>query len=132
MAGFDPTKGWSKFPFKGMYSGGAIGVFSEFHLRQAAELDALKLFFLLVAFRDNSTNLANIGYDKIETYTEIKRSRIKAGLSLLAAMPLVHIERLPSLSNPNGIFNAYRIVGIQPYKHMGTQGRSMVEIAADD
>ena len=46
---------------KSMYSSGRIIAFDEFRLRKVIELDALKLFFLFVARRDQKTNLANIG-----------------------------------------------------------------------
>jgi len=56
-----------------MYSARGIEAFADFRLRRLAELDVLKLFFLFVARRDNKTNFANIGYGKIEEYTNIKR-----------------------------------------------------------
>lgn len=69
--------------------------------------------------------MANIGYDKIEDYTAIGRSKIKAAISRLAAIPLVYVEQVPSRKNELGFANAYRIVGLNPYKHMGTMGRGM-------
>ena len=121
----DLNAGWAKFPGRSMYSAGAISAFADFQLRQVAELDALKLLFLMVARRNRSTNIANIGYDKIVQYTEINRRRIKTAISLLAAHSLVHVERIPSMVSADGVSNAYRIVGIDPYAHMGTRGRAM-------
>ena len=125
LAKFDPNAGWAKFPAKSMYSAGVIAAFADFQLRQVAELDALKFFFLMVARRDRSTNIANIGYDKIVQYTEINRGRIKTAISFLAAHSLVHVERIPSMVSADGVSNAYRVVGIDPYVHMGTRGRAM-------
>jgi hypothetical protein len=122
---FDLNAGWAKFPARSMYSAGVIGAFADFQLRQVAELDALKLFFLMVARRNRSTNIANIGYDKIVQYTEINRRRIKTAISFLAAHSLVHVERIPSMVTADGVSNAYRVVGIDPYAHMGTRGRAM-------
>jgi hypothetical protein len=109
-----------------MYSGGRIIAFDEFRLRKVVELDALKLFFLFVARRGRDTNLANIGYEKIEDYTNIRRVRIKSAISFLASLSLVYVEHVQSQSNSYGVSNCYRIVGIEPYKHMGTRGRNSV------
>jgi hypothetical protein len=125
LLNFDPKSGWAKFPAKSMYASRRIAPFVDFHLRQRAELDALKLFFLFVAFRDNNTNLANISFTKIEEYTGTERSKIKAATSLLASAEMTYIERNPSGSSDYGIANAYRVVGIEPYVHMGTRGRGM-------
>lgn len=114
-------------PAKSMYGAGGIAAFADFQLRRAAELDALKLFFLFVARRGRDTNLANIGYVKIEEYTAIKRVRLKTAISLLAPLSLVYIEHVPSGANSHGIANGYRVVGLDPYIHMGTRGRGMIE-----
>jgi hypothetical protein len=104
-------RGWGKLPLKRMKHGGSIDAFKNFSLRSIGELNALKLFLLFIAFRDNDSNLANISYDKIEEYTGIEREKIRSGLSVLALLPLVHIERVPSETNDYGVANAYRIVG---------------------
>ena len=51
--------------------------------------------------------------------------KIKAAISRLVVIPLVYVEQVPSKKNPLGFANAYRIVGLNPYKHMGTMGRGM-------
>ena len=128
LSNFDPRAGWAKLPAKCMYSSERILAFDDFRLRQATELNALKLFFLFVARRGRDTNMANIGFDKIEDYTGIERPKIKAATSLLAAHSLVYIEHLPRQTNEIGVFNAYRIVGLDSYVHMGTRGRGMGEV----
>jgi hypothetical protein len=116
---------WGKFPVKSMYSSGRIIAFDEFRLRRVVELDALKLFFLFVARRDQRTNLASIGYEKIEEYAGVKRVRIKSAISFLASLSLVYVEHPPSQISSYGTSNAYRIVGIDPRVNMGTRGRSI-------
>ena len=116
---------WGKFPVKSMYSSGRIVAFDEFRLRRVVELDALKLLFLFVARRDQRTNLANIGYEKIEEYSGVKRVRIKSAISFLASLSLVYVEHLPSQSSAYGTSNAYRIVGIDPRMNMATRGRNV-------
>jgi hypothetical protein len=120
---YDPNGGWAKLPACGMYSGNIIAGFADFHLRRPTELNALKLFFLFASRRDRTSNMAIISYDKIELYTGIDRARIKPAISLLASASLVYVEQLPSQNFEHGIANAYRLVGLDPYTHMGTAGR---------
>lgn len=130
LASFGSGNHWAKLPAKSMYGAGRITAFVDFQLRRPAELDALKLFLLFCARRDRNTNVANIGYTKIEAYTDIKRVKLKAALSLLSSIPLVYVEQVPSEMNQNAIANAYRIVGIDSYNHRGTRGRGMTDMEA--
>jgi hypothetical protein len=125
LINYNPTGGWAKFPVKSMYAGGRIVAFDEFRLRKVVELDALKLFFLFVAYRDNHANVATIGYEKINEHTAVKRERIKSAISFLASLSLVYVEQLPSQINAYGVSNGYRIVGIDPFNHRGTRTRNM-------
>jgi hypothetical protein len=125
LSNYNPAGGWAKLPAKSMYALGSIAAFKEFRLRRVAELDAIKLFFLFVAMRSNKANFALIGYDRIHLYTAIHRIRIKTAISFLASLSLVYVEHIPSRKSPNGVANAYRIVGLSPYNHMGTRGRGM-------
>ena len=129
LANYSVSGGWAKLPFKSMYAFGSIAAFKDFRLRKPAELDALKLFFLLVAMRNNKANVALIGYDKIELYTAIPRNRIKTAISFLASLSLIYVEHLPSRESEHGTANAYRIVGISPYNHVGTRGRTVEDAA---
>ena len=123
LVNYDPLAHWAKLPAKSMYSAGRIIAFDDFRLRRRVELDALKLYFLFVARRGKDTNMANIGYDKIQAYTGIERGRIKTATSYLASLSLIYVEQVP-FKEDGYIANAYRIVGVDPYKHMGTTGRS--------
>lgn len=116
---------WGKLPARRLYQHGRIAAFSNFHLRKSNELNALKLFFLVVERRNNSSNLANISYEKIHEYSGIERHHIKSAISLLAANGLLHVEHVPSEVSIYGISNAYRLPYIDPYIHMGTRGRGM-------
>jgi len=125
LLGYNPKSGWAKLPCKALYSGMRIAAFHEFRLRSMAELNALKLYLLFAARRGRDTNMANISYDKITEYTGIERPRIKAAQSLLAIHNMAHVERLPSSTNDIGVSNAYRLVGLDSYNHMGTKGRGL-------
>lgn len=119
------SKPWGKIPMKGLYVHGGVAAFREFHLRQRTELDALKLYFLTVARRNNETNIANMSYDTISEYSGIERGRIKSAASLLAALGLIHVEHVPSEISEYGVSNGYRLTHLEPYAHMGTKGRGM-------
>jgi hypothetical protein len=125
LSNYSRDAGWAKLPARSMYSAGSISAFNNFSFRNATELNALKLFFLFLERRDRATNLANISFDKIEIYTGMSRSKIKAATSMLAALEMVYVERIPSAVNENGVANAYRVVGLDSYAHMGTMGRRM-------
>lgn len=116
---------WGKLPTKGLYAHGGVAAFADFHLRRRAEMDALKLYFLVVARRNNETGIANLSYDKITDYSGIERSRIKSAISLLAGQGLLHVEHLPSEISAYGVSNGYRLAHLDPYVHMGTKGRGM-------
>ena len=122
LLGFGPN-GWGKLPAKRLYVGKGLFAFREFHLRKYVELNALKLYLLVVARRDTKTNLAHLTYDQIAERSGIDPSHIRSAISLLAAAGLMHIERVPSLSNEFGVANAYRLTYLDSFTHMGTSGR---------
>jgi hypothetical protein len=132
VANHDPKSGWCMFPARDLYKAGAIEMFAGFHLRKRAELDALKLLFLIAARRSRDTNVAQISYDKIEDYTGIPREHIKRGLSLLTVNGLIHTDRITSSLSTEGFSHAYRLVHINPRQHMGTKLRGMDGVELDD
>lgn len=115
--------GWSKLPARRLYAGGHIVAFQHFRLRAMCELHALKLYYLFVRRRSNETNMAHLSYEKIEEYSGIERSRIKKGISFLVSVGLVHVEHLPSRYYEGRHANAYRIIYLDSYHHLGTRGR---------
>jgi DNA-binding transcriptional ArsR family regulator len=123
LVGYDPKFGWAQFPAAGLYRDGAIDAFKHLHLRQPAELDALKLYFLFASRRDRKTNLAMITYEKIEDYSGVGHNSIRRALSWLAVQGLIHVERVPSVISVDGVANAYRLAHLDTRRHMGTLGR---------
>lgn len=126
IADFNPALGWGKLPARGLYRQDAIPAFHEFRLRRATELDALKLYYGVVARRDDDTNLARMNYETIEDYTAVPRNRIKSALSLLAVNNLVHVEHVPSWTSDYGVSNAYRLAHLETNRHMGNRGRRLI------
>jgi hypothetical protein len=123
---FDPEEGWGKFPFKALYRHDSILSFGQFGLRSRVELDALKLLYLFVAFRDRHSNLASIGYEKIVVRTGIQRQHIRSALSFLSINNLVYVEKIAKDDDDGYSVNTYRVCGIEPYIHGGTRGRENI------
>lgn len=123
LVDYDMKQGWCKLPAKSLYVGPTVEAFQHFLLRNRAELNALKLYLLFAARRGRDTNLANISFDKITEYSGVRRHEIKPATSMLAALSLAFVERLPSDASEHGVANAYRLAGVEPTMHMGTRGR---------
>ncbi|MDR3417154.1 MAG: hypothetical protein P4L83_13300 [Nevskia sp.] len=115
---------WAKLPARALYSSDFTRIlpFKHFTLRNKNELNALKLYYLVLALRHNAENLARAAYDTIHLYTNIPQNDIRGAISFLAAVNLVHVEASPRVGEL-GYRNGYRPVGISPRIHAGTAGR---------
>lgn len=123
---YNNKSGWAKLPAKGLYDKGLneVSVFHQFHLRSKNELNALKIYLLIVAFRTDSTNYAQLGYEKISEYSGMPRNDIRKALSFLINWGLVNIERKEGEMYS---YNMYRLSYLEPYKHMGTLPSGLAE-----
>lgn len=130
LTDYDPTAGWGKLPAAKLYHNGVIEAFAGLQKRKQVELDAMKLFLLFVARRDNSTNMALLNYDQIEERSGVARARIKPALSMLCAMGLIQIEHLPRRFGEPGVASGYRLTHVDSHRHMGTIGRTLDPISA--
>lgn len=124
LTAFNQTP-WGQLPAKALYSHGRISAFADFKLRRPAELDALKLYLLIVSRRSTGLNMTILTYDAIESYSGIPRANIKRGLSLLSSHGLIYIEHLPRQAGEPGAVSGYRLVHIDSRNHMGTTGRGI-------
>jgi hypothetical protein len=124
LANFNPDRNWAKFPARGLYNKqGVVRAFKDFKLRSRAELDALKIYFLLAARRDRKINAANLSYEKISLYCGVHHTHIRTAISLLAGQNLVHVSSQPSAQTEYGVSNQYRLAHIDTTRHEGTIGR---------
>jgi hypothetical protein len=115
---------YAALPCRSMYSTDRRRLIplKDFRLRSRAELDALKVFFLLVAMRDRKTNATRANYETISGYTGVHKNRIRTAISLLLNAPLIHLEELDAGDDPEmHTSHLYRIVGIVPRLHAGTR-----------
>ena len=122
----DLESGWGKLPAKKLYDQKleSIKAFKKFTLRNKVELNALKLYFLIVALRNNESNRSLMTYETITKYTAILRNDINFAISFLVSSELIQVEKIESTKFEKAVVNAYRLVGIEPYKHAGTSGKS--------
>lgn len=119
------TEPWAKLPSKGIYDAKlrTIPAFREFRLRNKFELHALKLYLMIIARRDRKTNLAHLTYEQFENLTAVRGADIKRALMFLSfSLNLLIVERIASNRNPERICHAYRLVGLEARKHLGTIG----------
>ena len=134
LANYTANANWAKLPAKALYGGGVLQCFKTFKLRSKVELDALKLYFLFAALRDNDLNAAQVGYDKIEAWTGVRREGIAAAISLLVVSNLIRVENAISTSASTSkgeavTFNRYRLAHLDSYNHAGTSGRAAADLA---
>jgi hypothetical protein len=129
VIGLQGGKRWAKLPAKGLYNNNLSYVrpFNSFKLRSKVELNALKIYLVLIAFRDNSTGSTNIGYDRLVDYSAVQRNDIKSALSLLVANELIQVDSKSTDLNAYSSCNVYWLKHIESYKHNGTTGRRGVD-----
>lgn len=108
----DNRNGWGQLPAKSLYDDGQIKPFLQFNLRTRAELNALKLYLLIVAFRSNSRNCTIISYEKIHQYTGISERHISAGLSLLVTLDMIRVDKKLKDEATEKRMNVYWLVGL--------------------
>lgn len=108
--------GWGKLPRQFLLNdSGECKPFKKFNLRSKDELNMLKLYLLLLTFRDNKSNTASIGYDKIEGYTGIFRGEIKKAVSQLIAHNMITVDCAANANDDtayHGTHNMYKIRGL--------------------
>lgn len=122
---FLSNSGWAKLPAMGLYDKekSYVQAFTSFKLRSKVELHALKIYLVIVAFRNNSTNYTQLSYEKISEYAFVQKNDIKSALSLLVTNKLIQIDSISTELNEFSTSNIYRLCHLEVYKHRGTNGR---------
>lgn len=131
LVGYKADGGWAKLPCKHLYEDDRIKVFGDFHLRRKNELNALKMYLLLVAFRDNDSNHTVIAYETINRYTGISENDIRSAISLLVNLRLVHVDHASAPMEEGRTWtlknkNLYRLVGLRG-RHLGNTSRDDIQ-----
>lgn len=106
--------GWAKLPIGHLLQGGRLAALSS---RSRAHLAALKLYLVVLTFRENRSGWSNISYQRIIDYTAMTRNDVSRGISIAVDRDLVSVQSGrsggPGVANPRG-FNRYFILGLQP------------------
>lgn len=123
VCGHDGTP-WAKVPAKTLYTRKVLSFANALTLRNRAEFDALRIYLLIAAFRDNSSNRALLSYDKIEEYTNMPRNRISPALTVLSGLNLYNTDIVPSTRAPMATARAYRLAGLDGYEHSATTAQT--------
>jgi hypothetical protein len=122
LVGYDQTQGWAKLPASALYDrGGRLRAFHGIGVRGKASLDAVKLFLLCLAMRNNASNVAEVGYDVIARRAGIARGDIARAKSLLIAHGLLLIEAQPMGYGARTGSHLYRIPQLDRHVHAGTR-----------
>ncbi|OGU18629.1 MAG: hypothetical protein A2X85_17475 [Geobacteraceae bacterium GWF2_54_21] len=83
---------WAMLPQEHLMLSGRISAFDAFNLRSQSELDALKIYLLMVAFRNTKSGYAHIGFNKITEYTGVSTRNLKKAKSHLISLGLIHAD----------------------------------------
>lgn len=127
IVNYDRNQKWAKLPLKYLCNSDNeyknIRVFREFSLRSKVELNAIKIYLLLIAFRNRETNLAIISYESISRYTSVDENEIKRALSFLVIHDLITVDKAHHIAVSIKTNNLYGIKGIRSNRHIGNISR---------
>lgn len=125
LANYGEGHVWAALPAKSLYDrSGAIPMFQDFHLRKAAELDAVKIYLAFAARRDTAQNVTRITYDQISKYAGVHLGKIKPALGVLNINGLITVESYERADGLPGAAHGYRLSHLFPSRHAGSTGRA--------
>lgn len=112
VGGSREAKKWAPLPHNPWFSpsDGLIPL-RTFTFRNKTEFQAMKLYMLLAAFRDNASRQTHISYPTITAYSGIDRNDIRRAISLLIDHELVHVTNSESMNAPGRMQNSYSLTG---------------------
>ncbi|RPE80726.1 hypothetical protein EDD65_1254 [Keratinibaculum paraultunense] len=96
---------WSKVPKNKMYS-----FIKTLNNRGISSLSALKIYLVILTFKDKKSGIANIGYEKIREYTGLQSKDIKSGLQILYEYKLIYVTQERDDSTRRYKHNSYTIL----------------------
>jgi DNA-binding transcriptional ArsR family regulator len=76
-------------------------------------LDAMKVYFLLMVYRNSRFNTTAISYSKITKYTGIRRENIYKALSFLVAHELISVSEDSDARQDEDKSRRYKIIGLR-------------------
>ena len=125
LTNYGPDHIWAALPAKPLYDrSGAIRMLGDFHLRQPAELNTIKIYLALAARRDHKQNVTWITYDQISNYAGVHLGQIKRAIAILIINGLINVDSYWREGKP-GKIHGYRLQHLFPSRHAGTTGRTI-------
>lgn len=117
LIGVERNGGWCSAPQEHLLAGTAYlrklnGIRET--LRRPSSLYAMKLYILLLVFRDRRSNVTRISYEKISAYTGMRREDISVAWQIIAALQLGYLaddNEIPLKSGERS-HNRYRVRGL--------------------
>lgn len=105
--------GWAKIPQDRIFTPPrGLFAFKGASHRSRHEFNTLKLYLVLLSFKPNTANYAQIGYEKISEYTGIARTDIRKAVSNLIEYGLVTVSSGESWTTGAAPPNRYVIAGL--------------------
>ena len=143
ISDYTKKSGWGKLPKAHLLNGSkknGIRIFHLFKLKNVTELNALKIYLLIIAEIRNETNSAQMSYSKIVKITGVGKNSIRKALSFLINLSLIQIDNphiiddLSAFPVNSTVFerdsigstqsNIYRVSGITLWRRSSTQKRA--------
>lgn len=113
---YDDKRGWGKVPKRYLYGGKRLGFVDklhEFSTRNRAHLNALKIYLLLICFRNGQSGYSALTYGKITDYSGISREKIRSALSVLYEWRLINLDpETTTINNKQRPPNKYKVLGL--------------------
>lgn len=103
---------WCQFPQTWIYRHKVLEPFMGFRLREKWELQALKVYLVLLTFKHNGQPLSQVSYTAIENYTGVVRSDIRKAIDHLINLGLIGIQIDPAATTAYS-GNVYVLNGFQ-------------------
>ncbi len=118
LLGVERNGGWCSAPQEYLLSGTTYlqklqGIRES--LRRRSSLYAMKLYILLLVFRDQRSNVTRISYEKIAEYTGMRREDISVAWQIIAALQLGYLadDNEVPLKVGERSHNRYRVRGLR-------------------
>lgn len=92
ISGLGEAGQWAKLPQRRLMSHNRISAFETFTLRTKSELNALKLYLLMIAFRSSTSSYAHLGYSKLTEYAGVMANDIMKAKSHLINLGLISVD----------------------------------------
>lgn len=113
LVGIDKPGHWCELPQQHLLNGTArmrlLDICNQ-QIKRATSLHALKLYMVLLAFRNGRDNVARLGYPTIQLYTGLRREDIALAVNILSAAGLCKVARDDEVTLVKGQRNHNRYI----------------------